>query len=94
MFLSVIGVFTSCRSVRQEVKSQDTKTELITEKKVSYQDTIIYTPASTSSLKVPISSILEKDFKEDLKDIKKPFKPRIYSQKNGNATDFKWLVLL
>lgn len=86
LFLSVIGVFTSCRSVRQEVKNQDTKTELITEKKVSYQDTILYTPSSTSALKVPISSILEKDFKGDLKDIEKPFKPRTFSQKNGNAT--------
>lgn len=84
--LLAISFFTSCRSVRQESKNSETIMEITTETKTSYRDTIFYTPKSETSIKVPISAILEKSFNNDLKDFEKGYQPHIISQKNGNAT--------
>lgn len=88
LILSILALFlSSCRSIqRQETKSSETKQEVITEKKTEYKDTILYTPKSETSINVPISAILEKDFNNELKNLSKDFKPKIISQKNGNAT--------
>lgn len=88
--LLAISFLISCRSIaRQETKNTEIKQEIITEKKTEYKDTILYAPKSETSLKVPISAVFEKDFNNELKDlendIKTPFKPKVYSQKNGNA---------
>lgn len=87
LILSILAlIFTSCRSVRQESKNSETITEITTETKTSYRDTVFYTPKSETSIKVPISAILEKSFNNDLKDFERAFKPQVFSQKNGNAT--------
>lgn len=79
-------VFTSCRSIRQESKNTEIITEIATEKKTSYRDTILYAPKSEANIKVPISSILEKRFNENLKHFENTLKPQVFFQKNGNAT--------
>lgn len=70
----------SCRVTRQEVKKTETQEVATSEKVVSYKDTTIIAPKSETSLKIPVSEIA---FKNNLKDNSKP---RVYTQKNGNAT--------
>ena len=77
----------SCRSItRQENKSNETHSESIMEKKTEFRDTIFHTPKVVSGLKVPKSALLKNDFQKELKDFENPFKPQVFSQKNGNAT--------
>jgi hypothetical protein len=71
---------TSCRSKRQETQKVDTTIETTKESIVSYEDTIVYAPKSETSLKIPISELT---FKPRLNGIEKP---KIFTQKNGNAT--------
>ncbi|WP_395075392.1 hypothetical protein [Flavobacterium sp.] len=50
------------------------------EKVVTYKDTIVVAPKSETSLKIPINDLV---FKDNLNTVSTP---RIYTQKNGNAT--------
>lgn len=87
LILSILAlIFTSCRSVRQESKNSETITEIAIETSTTYRDTVFYTPKSETSIKMPISAILERSFNNDLKDFEKGYQPHIISQKNGNAT--------
>jgi hypothetical protein len=70
----------SCRVTRQEVKKTQVDNSIISEKKTSYKDTIIFSPKAETSLKIPVHEIVFKD------NLKPNLKPRIYTQKNGNAT--------
>lgn len=70
----------SCRVTRQEVKKTETQNQTTSEKVVSYKDTIVVAPKSETSLKIAVAEIA---FKPGLNTISKP---RIYTQKNGNAT--------
>ena len=70
----------SCRVTRQEVKKTEMQELTTSEKVVSYKDTTVIAPKSETSLKIPINELV---FKHDLKAI---LSPRIYTQKNGNAT--------
>ncbi|MRX40401.1 hypothetical protein GJU43_14025 [Flavobacterium sp. LC2016-23] len=76
----VFCFLTSCRSKRQETQKVDTIIETTKEKTVSYRDTILYAPKSETSLKIPVSDLT---FKQDLNNVQKP---KIFTQKNGNAT--------
>ena len=71
---------TSCRSKRQETQKVDTTIETNKETIVSYKDTIVYAPKSETTLKIPMSDLT---FKPSLNGIEKP---KIFTQKNGNAT--------
>ncbi|MDA6068643.1 hypothetical protein NJT12_03330 [Flavobacterium sp. AC] len=71
---------TSCRSKRQESQKVDTTIETTKESIVSYKDTIVYAPKSETSLKIPVSDL---SFKPDLNNLQKP---KVFTQKNGNAT--------
>ena len=76
--------FSSCRVTRQEVKKTETQEVITSEKVVSYKDTIVVAPMSETSLKIPINDLV---FKDNLKPSRSlGTKPRIYTQKNGNAT--------
>lgn len=87
LILSILAlIFTSCRSVRQESKNSETITEIAIETSTTYRDTVFYTPKSETSIKMPISAILERSFNNDLKDFEKGYQPHIISQKNGNST--------
>lgn len=87
LILSILAlIFTSCRSVRQESKNSETITEIAIETSTTYRDTVFYTPKSETSIKMPISAILERSFNNGLKDFEKGYQPHIISQKNGNAT--------
>lgn len=79
-FLVLFCFLISCRVTRQEVKNKETKDVFTTEKIVVYKDTTIVAPSSETSLKIPIAELA---FKKDLNAVSKP---RIYTQKNGNAT--------
>lgn len=70
----------SCRVTRQEVKKTETQNQTTSEKVVSYKDTIVVAPKSETSLKIAVAEIA---FKPGLN---MNSKPRIYTQKNGNAT--------
>jgi hypothetical protein len=71
---------TSCRSKRQETQKVETTIETNHEKIVTYKDTILFTPKSETSLKIPTSDLV---FKPSLNKVEKP---KIFTQKNGNAT--------
>lgn len=70
----------SCRTTRQEVKKTETQNQTTSEKVVSYKDTIVVAPKSETSLKIAVAEIA---FKPGLNTNSKP---RIYTQRNGNAT--------
>lgn len=70
----------SCRVTRQEVKKTETQEVITSEKVVTYKDTIVLAPKSETSLKIPINELVFKD------NLKANLKPRVYTQKNGNAT--------
>ncbi|MRX70271.1 hypothetical protein GJU42_20035 [Flavobacterium resistens] len=71
---------TSCRSKRQETQKVETTIETNHEKIVTYKDTILFTPKSETSLKIASSELV---FKPRLNKVEKP---KIFTQKNGNAT--------
>jgi hypothetical protein len=71
---------TSCRSsMRQETQKTDTKSATVSEKVVSYSDTILFAPKAETSLKIPVSELVFKG------GLNADSKPRIYTQKNGQA---------
>jgi hypothetical protein len=70
----------SCRTTRQEVKKTETQNQTTSEKVVSYKDTIVVAPKSETSLKIAVAEFA---FKPGLN---MNSKPRVYTQKNGNAT--------
>lgn len=80
---------TACRTTRQVVKTTEKTQKEVSESKVSYRDTILYTPKVYTSLKLPVSDFKkcpEELFKQPLNGFKEPFKqPKIFTQKNGNA---------
>lgn len=90
LFLSVLCLLlTACRVSRQVAKTTETVSKQITENKISYRDTVLYTPKTVTSLKLPFSDLKkcpESLFNQDLNTLKKEVKPQIYTQKNGNAT--------
>lgn len=75
-----ICFLSSCRSKRQENQKVDTNIETTRENIVTYKDTVVYAPRSETSFKIPVSDLA---FKSDLNTIEKP---KIFTQKNGNAT--------
>lgn len=79
LLILVFSFVTSCRSSRQVVQKSDKQSEHIKERVVSYRDTILYTPKSEASLKLPVS-LLSYNLDNGL------FVPKIYFQKTGNAT--------
>lgn len=76
----------SCRVTRQEVKKTETQNQTMSEKVVTYKDTIVVAPKSETSLKIPINDLAFKD------NLKPDSKPRVYTQRNGNATAKMQLV--
>ena len=80
---------TACRTTRQVVKTTERTQKEVSESKVSYRDTILYTQKAQTSLKLPVSDLKkcpEELFKQNLNGFKEPFKqPQVYTQKNGNA---------
>ena len=86
-YLFVLCLFlTACRTQRQVVQNQKTEVEKVTENKVSYKDTVFYTQKAETALKLPISEFSkcpETGFKTNLKSSSTP---KIWTQKNGNAT--------
>jgi hypothetical protein len=86
-FLFVLCLFlTACRTQRQVVQNQKTEVEKVTENKVSYKDTVFYTQKAETALRLPISEFSkcpDTDFKTNLKPSSIP---KIWTQKNGNAT--------
>lgn len=89
LFLLVICLLlTACRSNRQVVKTSDTTTTQKIESKISYKDTVFFTPKSETNLKLPISVLgkcPETPINQGLKSVLKTSKPQIWTQKNGNA---------
>lgn len=81
LLILVFSFVTSCRSSRQVVQKNDRESELIKERVVTYRDTTFYTPSSESRLTLPASVL---NYNSDLND--SLFVPKIYYQKNGNAT--------
>lgn len=76
---------TACRVSRQVVKTSDSVTSGISETKISYRDTTMYTQKVSTSFKLPISDFKkcpEEPFKQSLNVFKEP---KTYTQKNGNA---------
>ena len=80
LFLFCSCFLISCRVSRQEVKKTETQSQLTSEKVVTYSDTIVIAPKSETSLKIAVAEIA---FKPGLNSNSKP---RVYTQKNGNAT--------
>ena len=70
---------TSCRATRQETQKTTSTTENFFEKRESYRDTVLFAPKSETSLKISTNDV----FKQDLNGVSKP---KIFTQKNGNAT--------
>jgi excinuclease UvrABC helicase subunit UvrB len=70
---------TSCRATRQETQKSTSTSENFSEKRESYRDTVLFAPASSTSLKISVNEF----FKDSLKVISKP---KVFTQKNGNAT--------
>lgn len=79
-FILVFCFLTSCRSKRQETQKVETTIETNKEKFVTYTDTILFAPKSETKLKIPTSELV---FKPSLNKVEKP---KIFTQKNGNAT--------
>lgn len=79
-FIIVFCFLTSCRSKRQEIQKVETTIETNKEKIVTYTDTILYAPKSETKLKIATSELV---FKPSLNKVEKP---KIFTQKNGNAT--------
>lgn len=71
---------TSCRTARQDVQKSTSTTETIIQEKETYRDTVLYTPKAETSLKIPVAELV---IKSGLNTVSKP---KIFSQKNGNAT--------
>ena len=84
--LPVLCLFlTACRTSRQVVKNNETKTNQVTEIKTTYRDTVFYTKKAETSLKIPVSELKkcpETVLKHSLNSVSKP---KIWTQKNGNA---------
>ena len=80
MFVVLSCFLSSCRAKRQEIQKESIKTASITSNLVSYKDTLLFTPKSETSLKIAVSETAFKD------GLNKDFKPKVFSQKNGNAT--------
>lgn len=76
---------TACRTTRQVVKTTEKIQKEVSESKVSYRDTILYTQKAQTSLKLSVSDFKkcpEELFKQPLNGFKQP---QIFTQKNGNA---------
>lgn len=71
---------TSCRSKRQETQKVETTIQTDREKIVHYKDTILFTPKSETSLKIPVKDVV---FKPHLNAVQTT---KTYTQTNGNAT--------
>ena len=70
----------SCRATRQEVKKTETKIETTSTKVTTFRDTLVFAPKSFTSLKIPVAEIAFKN------NLKADSKPKVFTQKNGNAT--------
>ncbi|MDX6187986.1 hypothetical protein SGQ83_01375 [Flavobacterium sp. Fl-318] len=70
----------SCRSTRQDSQNKISTTESSILQKETYRDTVLFTPKTETSLKIPVTELV---FKSGLNGISKPKK---FTQKNGNAT--------
>lgn len=83
----VFLVLESCRTTRQVSQTKETISESNTIKKTTYKDTVFFTEKATASLKIPIQTF---GFKSNLNGVstslKSDTKPKVYEQKNGNAT--------
>lgn len=89
LFLLVICLLlTACRANRQVVKTTDNTTTQIKESKISYKDTVFFTPKTQTSLTLPLS-VLGKcpdlPINQGLNSVLNTDKPKIWTQKNGNA---------
>ena len=87
LFLPVLFclLLTACRTTRQVVKTNETKTNQVTESKITYRDTVFYTQKKEASIGLPISELgkcVETTFNQPLNEVSKP---KIWTQKNGNA---------
>jgi hypothetical protein len=87
MYKTIVLIFgclccflTSCRTTRQESQKSTVTTESFVQQKETYRDTVLFTPKSETSLKIPVSELV---FKSGLNKVSKP---KTFSQKNGNAT--------
>jgi hypothetical protein len=72
-------LLSSCRATRQEIQKTETKTQVTSEKLVTYKDTTVFAPKAETNLKIPLSELV---FKNPLNANSKPI---IYTQKNGQA---------
>lgn len=72
-------LLTSCRSTRQEIHKTETKTELVSEKTISYKDTTLFAPKAETTLKLSVPELM---FKANLNYDSKPI---VYAQKNAQA---------
>lgn len=90
---SVCLVLGACRTTRQVIQTKESLKENTTVKNTTYQDTILYTQKSSTTLQIPISRL---GFdKKCLNVISTPFKSnlsQVYKQKNGNATAIAQVV--
>ncbi|MCW3168912.1 hypothetical protein OMO38_10300 [Chryseobacterium sp. 09-1422] len=89
ILLSSFCLLTSCRTTRQVVKTTNKIQKEVSESRVSYRDTVLYTSKAQTSLKLPVSEFKkcsDELFKQPFNGVKEPSKqPRIFTQKNGNA---------
>lgn len=79
-FVVVFCFLTSCRTIRQDTQKSTSTAETLIREKETYRDTILFTPKAETTLNIPVSELV---FKPDLKGVSKP---KIFVQKNGNAT--------
>lgn len=80
VFVCLCCFLTSCRTSRQESQKITSTTDSFIQQKETYRDTVIITPKTETSLKIPVSELV---FKGGVNSV---LKPKTYTQKNGNAT--------
>lgn len=89
LFLLVICLLlTACRANRQVVKTIDNSSIQFKESKISYKDTVFFTPKTQTSLTLPLSVLgrcQDVSINQGLNSVLNPDKPKIWTQKNGNA---------
>lgn len=89
LFLLVIClILTACRTNRQVVKSTESTTNQVTESRVTYRDTVLFTPKTETSITLPLASVFkcpDTSINKGLNSVLKPLKHQTWTQKNGNA---------
>lgn len=97
LLIVVFSFLVSCRATRQVTRSEQTNTNR-TEKKTSYKDTLFHTASAKVDLALPLSALkkcpetyhlngFETAFKSEINNGQSTReKPKIWRQKNGNAT--------